>query len=75
MRRFVSEDRALDAFLLGNGVVDVVTPNKHGVTLGGAQNDILAGTNELAALSSIGVMVSAVMSLVERETGFIAIFC
>jgi hypothetical protein len=63
-RTFVSKDGALDPVLLRDGVVDVVSPNKEGISSRCAQDDAVAGTNELESLAAIFVLVCAVMSFI-----------
>lgn len=72
--RLVAEDGALDSILSWNGVVDVFPPDEHGVSGGVAQDDVLAGTDELHALATVGVAPGAVVAFVEPEAGLIAIF-
>lgn len=60
---FVSEDGAVDALL--PGIVDELSPNKHGVSVSGSKNDVLAGSDKLAALSSVSVFIATVMPLIE----------
>jgi len=69
--RLVSEDGAIDALL--SAVVDEFPPNKHGVSVSGSQNDVLAGANELAPISSISILVGAVVSLIEFKATFVAV--
>jgi hypothetical protein len=48
VRAFIAEERAFDAFLRRDRVVDVVSPNKDGISCIGSQDDVLAGSDELA---------------------------
>ena len=73
--RFVAEYRALDTFLLRDGVVDVLPPDKHSVGVSGSEHDVLAGTDTLTALSSVFIDIAAVVPLVELQTGQVTIFC
>ena len=60
---FVSEHGAVDALLAG--IVDELPPNKHGVSVSGPQNDVFSGSNKLTALSSVSIVITTVMPLVE----------
>jgi len=62
---FVSEHGAVDALLAG--IIDELSPNKHGVSVSGSEHDVLAGTNKLTALSSVSVFIATVMPLVELQ--------
>jgi hypothetical protein len=74
MRGFVSEDGAVDAFLLRDRVVDELAPDEHGVGIGSPKNDVLSGADELSALASVCVSVAAVVPLVEFEAVTVAVF-
>jgi hypothetical protein len=50
MRAFVSEQAAFDAFLLRDGIVDVVSPNKDGVPFVGPEHNGFTGANKLPLL-------------------------
>lgn len=71
--RFVSEHGAVDALL--PAVIDELAPDEHGVTVSGPENDVLAGANELAPLSSVSILVGAVVSLIEFKATFVAVLC
>ncbi len=47
------------------GVVDVLSPNKEGIGVSGAEHDVLAGADKLTALSSVFVDIATVVPLVE----------
>jgi hypothetical protein len=61
----VSKDGTFDSGLLWDGVVDIVSPDEHGISAGSSENNVFSGTNELAALSSVFVFIATVMPLVE----------
>jgi hypothetical protein len=63
---FVSEDGAVDALLAG--IINELSPNKHGISVSGSEHDMLAGSDKLAALSSVSIIIAAVMPLVEFKT-------
>lgn len=48
--------------LLGDGVADVFAPDEHGVSCAGSQNDVFSGTNELPSLSTVFVVIAAVVA-------------
>jgi hypothetical protein len=60
---FVPEHGAIDALLAG--IIDELSPNKHGVSVSGSEHDMLTGSDKLTALSSVSVFIAAVMPLVE----------
>jgi hypothetical protein len=62
---FVSEHGAIDALL--SAVVDELSPNKHGVSVAGSEHDMLAGSDKLAALSSVSIIIATVVPFVEFE--------
>lgn len=66
-RPFVAKDRAFNALLGGDCVVDIFSPDEHGATVGRSEDDMSAGADELISRSPVSVLVGAVMSLIERE--------
>ena len=60
---FVSEYGTVDALLAA--IVDELPPNKHGVSVSGSQNDVFSGSNKLTALSSVFVVITRIMPLIE----------
>ena len=60
---FVPEDGAVDALLAG--IIDELSPNKHGISISGSEHDVLAGTNKLTALSSVSIIIATVVPFVE----------
>jgi hypothetical protein len=62
---FVSEHGAVDALLAG--IVDELSPNKHGVSVSGSENDVFAGADKLTALSSVSVFIAAVVPFIELQ--------
>ena len=62
---FVSEHGAVDALL--PGIVDKLSPNKHGVAISGSKHDMLTGTDKLTALSSVLIFIAAVVPFVELQ--------
>lgn len=68
---FVSEDGAVDALLAA--IVDKFSPNKHGVSVSGPQDDVFAGANELASSPTVFISVAAVVPFIEFEATGIAI--
>lgn len=52
---FVSEHGTVDAVLLGLGAVDKSPPNKHSIGREGAENDMLAGADELRPRTSVRI--------------------
>ena len=73
MAAFVSEHGAVDALL--SAVVDELSPNKEGVGISGAQDDMLAGADELAWPAAVLVVIFAVVSLIEFQARNIAVLC
>src|SRR5579885_1539331 len=61
----VVEDGAVDAFLCA--VVDESSPYKERVSLGSAEHNFLAGTDEQFALSPIGIAAAGIVPFIERE--------
>ena len=62
---FVSEHGAVDALL--PGIIDELSPNKHGVSVSGSEHDMLAWSDKLALPSSVSVFIAAVVPLVELQ--------
>jgi hypothetical protein len=60
---FVSEHGAVDALLAG--IIDKLSPNKHGIGVSGSEHDMLTGSNKLTSFSSVSVIIATVMPLVE----------
>jgi len=50
MRAFVAEERAFNAFLRRDRVVDVFSPDKDSISCVGSENDMLSGADELAGV-------------------------
>jgi hypothetical protein len=75
-RTFVPEDSAFDSFLLWQGVVDIVSPNKEGVSSQGSQDNVVSWPDKLISLSSISVsLLCRVVPLVKFKAGFVAVLC
>lgn len=74
MRGFVSEYRTLDSFLFGNGVVNVLALDENSGGVSGSQDNRGSRSNELRPLSAISVSVGAVVSLIDRQAGTVAVF-
>lgn len=68
---FVSEDGAVDAGL--SAVVDELSPNKHGVSVTGSEDDFFARTRKDFLPSAICIPTARVVPLVEFEAGGVAI--
>ena len=62
---FVSENSAVDALLAG--IIDELSPNKHGVSVSGSEHDVLSGSDKLTSLSSVSVVIAAIVSLKELQ--------
>ncbi len=73
MMAFVSEHGAIDAFL--SAVVNELSPNKERVCCLGSQDNLFSGADKLLSLTPIGVVIAAVMPLVECEAVKVAILC
>jgi hypothetical protein len=73
--RFISEYGAFDSMLLGDGVVDILSPDKKGISICCSEGDDLAGTNELGSLPAVRVVVAAVVSLIKFQARLVAIPC
>lgn len=71
VRRFVSEDGAIDSCL--SAVVDKFSPDKHGVSVSSSKNNVFAGTDELASFASVLVLIGAVVSLIEFQATLVAV--
>jgi len=71
VRGFVAKDGAIDALL--SAVVDELAPDEHGIAISGPENNVLSRANELAPLSTVLVVVGAVMSLIEFKATFVAV--
>ena len=62
VRGFVSKDGTIDTLL--PAIVDELSPNKHGIAVSGSKHDMLAGSNKLTALSSVSIVIAAVMPFI-----------
>jgi hypothetical protein len=71
--RFIAEASTFDAVLLWNGVVDILSPNKHGVCIGSPQEDDEAGASALGALSTVSVVIATVVSLIQFQARLVAV--
>lgn len=69
--RLVAERRAVDTLLAG--VIVEVSPDPEGIGVLRAQDELLAGTDELPLPPAIGVPSAAVMPFVECEAGNVAL--
>lgn len=74
-RPFVPEQTALDAFLARDGLVEMLSPNKHGISGAGAQDDVFPWPDELALPLSSWALVAAVVAQIEAEAGSVAVLC
>ncbi|MDJ0922084.1 MAG: hypothetical protein QNI84_13235 [Henriciella sp.] len=72
MFAFVAEYGAIDAALPAG--IDKLSPNKQGITSCGTQDDFFAGTCEEFSSPSVPISIGAVVPLVERKAGLIAVF-
>lgn len=72
MTAFVSEHGAIDPLL--PAVINELSPNKEGVAVPCSKDDGFSRADKLASFSSVPVDVGAVVSLIKRETGRIAVF-
>lgn len=72
VRRFVAEDGAVDSLL--PAVVDELAPHEASVTSLTAKHDFLAGADEQFSLSAVCVSVRRVVSFIEFQAVFVAIF-
>jgi hypothetical protein len=72
MRRLVAEDGAVDAALAT--VVDELSPHEASVSILAPEDDFLAGANEQLSFSSVCVLACGVVSLIQFQAVFIAIF-
>jgi len=61
-RGFVSEYGAVDAGL--SAVVDELSPHKEGISVAGPENNVFSWSDKLASLSSVLVLVGAIVSLI-----------
>lgn len=73
MRAFVSEYGAVDSDLAA--IVFELPPNKHGITGGCSEDNLLAWADAKLALPSVAISVGAVVPLVEGEACGIAVLC
>ena len=69
---FVSKDGTIDAAL--SAIVDELPPNKHGVSVSGSEHDMLTGADKLTSLSSVSVVIAAIMPFIEFEATAVPIF-
>jgi len=69
---FVSEDGAVDALL--PAIVDEFSPDKHGISVACSKNNVFSWSDELKALSSVLVVIAAVVPFVEGETTLVSVF-
>ncbi len=70
---FISEDGAVDAVL--SAVVDKIAPDEKGVGCVCSEHDGLARPDELASASTVSISVAGIMSLIEREAGYVPVLC
>jgi hypothetical protein len=68
---FVSKHGTIDSLL--SAIVDELSPNKHGISVSGSQHDVFAGADKLTSLSSVSIVIAAVVPLVEIKTTQIAV--
>lgn len=71
MRSLVAEEGAVDAVL--SAVIGELPPNKDGVSLLGAEDDLLAGTDEEFSAAAVARSPRRVVPLVEGEAGTVTV--
>jgi hypothetical protein len=72
MGTLVPEDRAADSALPTS--VFESSPDKERVGFPGAEHDLFSGTAEKTAVSSVSIMASAIVSVIESTALFVAVF-
>ena len=70
---FVSEHGAVDALL--SAIVDELSPHKARISYFGTKYNFLARADEQFTFAPVLIVVCAVVSFVQRQTIYIAVFC
>jgi hypothetical protein len=73
MRSFIPKDCAVDPVLAA--VIEEVSPDEEGVRSLGAQDNLLAGADELGSLPTVGVSVRRIMALVHFKAVQVSVLC
>jgi len=72
---FVSVQAALDAFLVRDGLVEMLSPNKGSVSGVGAEDDVLSWPDTLPLPLSSWALGAAVVAQIEREDSPVSVLC
>lgn len=67
---FIAKDGAVDTLL--SAVIDELSPNKHGITASGSEDNLLSWSDELDLAPAVLVLAARIVSLVHGEACSVA---